>query len=252
MAIKGKEVALYLSGQSVPIIECNIVLYQPTIKEIVIFGEDDFLSLCAMFGQTEKFLKDAKKGNPELENYSNLQILLAIIMQDMRLFASCQQFFELLFPIYEPIFSENDIQFKLKNEEKYVGALTPFNFEIFGEKLKDLFLIPSAQDEIEYNPEGEKAIKIAEKIMEGRKKLAEIKSSSDGNNSLFGSYISILSIGIPMDMNVLYGYTPFQIYNLFTRYWAKVQSDFYQKIATTPMMDVSKMKAPEEWTRNLY
>ena len=49
-----------------------------------------------------------------------------------------------------------------------------------------------------------------------------------------------------IDINILYGYTPFQLYNLFMRYWKKINSDFYQKVSTTPMMDVSKMEEPDD------
>ena len=49
-----------------------------------------------------------------------------------------------------------------------------------------------------------------------------------------------------MVINVFYNYTPFQLYDAFNRYFAKVQSDFYTKVSTTPLMDVSKMETPED------
>ena len=64
--------------------------------------------------------------------------------------------------------------------------------------------------------------------------------------TLFGTYTSVLSVGMNLDINILYNYTPFQLYNLFSRYWKKINSDFYQKVSTTPMMDVSKMEEPDD------
>ena len=69
---------------------------------------------------------------------------------------------------------------------------------------------------------------------------------------MFGRYTSILAIGMQMDINIFYNYTPFQLYDAFNRYFAKVSSDFYSKVATTPLMDTSKMEEPKEWFRTLY
>nr|DAL81141.1 MAG TPA: hypothetical protein [Bacteriophage sp.] len=45
-----------------------------------------------------------------------------------------------------------------------------------------------------YNPANDKAKEIAEKLMRGRKKVAEIKSKGS-NESVLTRYISILTIG---------------------------------------------------------
>lgn len=42
--IQGDQIALFLSGQDVPVPECNIVIHQPTIKQIVLFKETNFLT----------------------------------------------------------------------------------------------------------------------------------------------------------------------------------------------------------------
>ena len=55
-----------------------------------------------------------------------------------------------------------------------------------------------------------------------------------------------------LDINVLFSYTPFQLYDAFLRYWKKVAYDIYQKVSTTPLMDVSKMDKPDDWSLNLY
>jgi hypothetical protein len=55
-----------------------------------------------------------------------------------------------------------------------------------------------------------------------------------------------------IDINTIYNYTPFQLYDAFNRYWKKVSNDFYTKVSTTPMMDTSKMEEPESWSENIY
>ena len=42
--------ALYLSGQPVPVPSCNIIVSQPTIKEIVVMGEEPFLNVAQLLG----------------------------------------------------------------------------------------------------------------------------------------------------------------------------------------------------------
>ena len=55
-----------------------------------------------------------------------------------------------------------------------------------------------------------------------------------------------------MDINIFFNYTPFQLYDAFLRYQKKISYDFYQKVATTPLMDVSKMDEPDNWMDNIY
>lgn len=131
-----------------------------------------------------------------------------------------------------------------------VGMINAFNFESFQKIVKDLFEPDNNNNEPEYNPANDMAAKIAEKIRRGRERKAQL--GKEGPQSLFGRYASVLSIGMQMDINIFFNYTPFQLYDAFTRYFAKVSSDLYTKVSTTPLMDVSNMEPPEEWMRNLY
>lgn len=208
-----------------------------------------------MFGRSETFIKPMKVGNPELENLSNFQIVMILSNQDNNVKQGVQNFFELVFPIYDVEINQNDFVFKIKDEETIVGMINGFNYESFFQIVRDLFLMQSPnKDEIAYDPANERAKSIAEKLKKGREKVAEIKNKEGGNEnmSVFGTYTSVLSIGMHMDINIFYNYTPFQLYDAFSRYWAKTSSDFYQKLASTPLMDVSKMDAPKEWSSNLY
>lgn len=255
MAIKGdlKQVGLYLSGMPVPVPECNIIITQPKVRDVVMFGEDEFLVITNILAHPENLTQEVKEGNSQLEIISDFQLLMMIFNNEPLIKDSIDKLFELIFPDYEVKFEDSSILFILVDEEgnkRPCGRITPFNFEHFSNLINDLFE-PQNDQEKEYNPANKKAAEIAEKIKKGREKAARQKGG-DIAQSLFGRYTSILAIGMQMDIHVFYDYTPFQLYDAFNRYFAKVSSDFYSKVATTPLMDTSKMEEPEEWFRTLY
>ena len=254
MAIKGdlRQVGLYLSGLPIPISDCNIILTQPRVKDVVLFGEDEFLIITNIFAHPENLVKEVKEGNPQLEIISDFQLLMTIFKNESTIKDSVDKLFELIFPDYEIKFDNNSILFLIEEEGKKrpVGRITSFNFEKFSNVINDLFE-PQNDQERDYNPVNSKAAEIAEKIKRGRQRVAQQKANEE-SQSLFGRYTSILAIGMQMDINIFYNYTPFQLYDAFNRYFAKVSSDFYSKVATTPLMDTSKMEEPKEWFRTLY
>ena len=253
MGAKGVQVGLYLSGQDVFIKDCNIVLTQPKIKDIVLFGEDEFLIGTQILGHTNKVINQMRQGNSELEAFSDFQVLLVILREEETIRDSVMKFLNFIFPQYEIKIEENAIDFYIEQDgKKFIGGrLFPFNFEIFQQTIADLFE-PSKDSDEEYNPANEAAAAIAKKIEAGRKRKQEMQAGKEGPQSLFGRYTSILSVGLQMDINIFYNYTPFQLYDIFQRYFSKVSSDLYTKVSTTPLMDVSNMEQPKDWSRNLY
>lgn len=254
MAIKGdlKQVGLYLSGKPVPIEDCNVILTQPTISEVVLFGEDEFLIITHILAHPDSLIEEVREGNSELAGYSDFQLFMTIIKNEPTIRGSIEKLFDLIFPTYDIKILDTSIDFSLKEDEKKMvcGRVNPFNFTNLCNIIGDLFE-PQNENEKEYKPANDKAAAIAEKIKKGREKVSKQKND-DTPQSLFGRYTSILAIGMQMDINIFYNYTPFQLYDAFQRYFAKTSSDFYSKVATTPLMDVSKMEEPDEWFRALY
>lgn len=251
MAIQG-DIGLYLSAQPVPVKDCNIIITPPKIKEIVSFGEDNFFTVIHILTKTERFLEEVRQGNSQLKRYSDFQLLLVILNEEIESKRLVNSFFELVFPNYNVRITDSSIDFLI--EQRVVGRITPFSFEFLQLVLKELFE-PTKEKEEEYNPVGDKAKEIAEKIKQGKAKREALKNGGKNqgkNSSLFGTYISVLSIGLSMDVNILYNYTPFQLYDSFTRFLNKMQSDFYQSISVQPFLDSSKITAPEDWYRDLY
>jgi hypothetical protein len=254
MIYKG-DIGLYLSGGPVVVPWCGIYITQPRIKDISQFGEQSFFMALSLLTKTDRYAKDIKKGNSQLEDMSDFQILMLMVeAQPMEIKPLMDKFFKLVCPSYKVKYSKNTMDFfqDIDGESRRVGQITPFNFERLQLVIRELFSVESSDED--YNPANEKAEEIMRKIQAGKDKIAAQRgqTSTTETTSLFGTYISILSVGMNMDMNVLYNYTPFQIYDTFNRYTAKMADDFYRKIATTPLMDVSKMDEPDPWTKNLY
>lgn len=249
MALQG-DLGVYLCGGPVFIPDCNVVITPPVVKAIMLFGEDKFLMANQLFSKTQIFLKEVREGNSGLEKYSDFQLLLVILNEEAKSKRLASDFFELVFPDYHFSFSESSIEFF--QNDRIVGRVTPFNFEKMQVVFDELFN-PYKDKKEEYNPVNDKAAEIAAKLKKGKEKIAALKNKGKSENtSLFAVYTSVLSIGMNIDINILLNYTPFQLYDAFNRYMAKVQSDIYQSISLQPFADTSKIESPEEWYRNLY
>ena len=251
MAIKGDLVGKFITGCDIVIPELNILIAQPTVQTILQYGEDNFFEIINFLVQLKTLLKNVEKENPDMNFLSEFHFLLNMYHGDPGLRQSMDQFFELLFPLYKVIITENSIDFKTIEDNKIKSRVTPFNFESLQNIIQQLFLPYSLQNsDTNYNPGSEKAARIAEKLKKGRQKISEQRQETD--SSLLGTYVSILTIGLSIDMKILMQYTPFQLYDVFMRYMAKSAVDKYLKIVTVPFADTSGVEAPEDWTNNLY
>ena len=249
-----RRVGLYLSGKPVLIKELNIAITPPTINEIVMFGEDDFLFATQLITHTDSFIEEIKKGNSELEIFSNFQLLMTLIREDKNIEKSIKDYFEFVFPDYIIEFSVNEIIFYIEQDENKIpiSRINPFTYDVLKQMIENLFIAQSLEEDVEYNPANDLAKQIADKIKAGRKKTAELKSAESKDQSMFAQIISSLAIGLQMDLNIFFNYTPFQLYDIYRRFFLKQSYDLYQKISITPLMDNSKMEVPEEWTKYTY
>lgn len=255
MSIRGdkRKLGLILSGQPIFIPEINIYITQPKIKDIVLFGEDDFFTTIQLLVDMKKFTSMVKEGNSELNIISDFQLLLVMVEEDPTIKKMIQNLFILIFPDYKVEITENSIDFLLQENNQIIGRIHPFNFEHFQNALNDIFIPQGDNDrEPDYNPANDMAAKIADKIKRGREKIHEQKAAAEGAHSIFADYCSTLSIGMHMDINIFFNYTSFQLYDAYRRFFDKEQSDFYMRVSSMPMMDTSKMEVPSPWQRNLY
>ena len=129
------------------------------------------------------------------------------------------------------------------NQTINVGIIQTYNFENFSTVVRELFDPPESQEN-RFNPANNLAKEIAKKLEKARQKRNKEQDSSNFQ-SLFSFYTSILSIGLQMDINIFYNYTPFQLYDCFTRYISKQECDLYQKIALQPFASTDSLEEPE-------
>ena len=100
-----------------------------------------------------------------------------------------------------------------------------------------------------FNPSGDLARKIAQKIEEGRRKAAQSKGAASQKVALLSRYISILAVGECKDMNTLLNYTIYQLFDEFQRFELKCQHDMYIKAKLAGAKDVKEV---DNWMKDLY
>lgn len=246
------DIGLYLSGGQVAIPECGIFITPPTAKQIAQYGEDKFFNAMSLATKLEDIASEVKQGNPGLSRYDNFQILMIILHEQEELEEIFISFFGLICPHFTISFGDKSIDFTAEGSEYVNGRIHTYNYQAIKTVLSELFL-PQEVGSEEYNPANEAAAKIAEKLRKAKEQIKNArKSDKDDNTSIIALYISTLAVGMCMNINELYSYTLFQIYDVYNRYWLKSKYDMYMKISTTPMMDTSQMEEPRQWAQNLY
>ena len=70
---------LFLSGNDIPFYSAQLVIHQPTIKEIAFISEEAFFMGCELINFSKNSLPEKDKLN--LEDKSNFDILIAILRE---------------------------------------------------------------------------------------------------------------------------------------------------------------------------
>lgn len=256
MELKG-DIGLYLSGQPVKIDACGIYIIQPKIKDIVQFGEQDFFTIVKMFHDITIITETIKQGNSVLNEVPDFQILIELLRDEkgeIRKYAN--MLFQLCCPDFLVEYSAHSIDFKIEEKGVTVGMLNSFTYSDFAETLGELFLPQLENQENVYHIDESniQSKRLLEKIKKNRERLAKASSQKDGNISLFGLYSSILSIGLQIDINAIYNYTPFQLYDSFKRLITKYQRDRYESMLLVPFADTKSLQENpvDSWFENLY
>lgn len=247
------DIGLYLSGCAVPVRECNVLLHQPKVRDVALFGEEKFFAACQMLADIPDFVKNIKQGNSELEDRNDFQIFTEVLsIKETGLFQVIEPLFTLCCPDFEVQPKKRTIDFI--KEGNVVGRLTQMNYTSFSRTIKELYLPKREDEDPEYNYDknNKAAAALAEKIKKNRERLKRATQNDSSVGSVLAFYASCLSLGMGLDVNVFYNYTLFQLYDSFSRYMAKAESDQFRQIQLMPFADTSDMEAPENWMRNLY
>ena len=234
-----------MCGTDIPVPEIQATIHQPKIKEIALIGEADFFVAVQCLNIDKNLLRQDKT---LLQDTNNFQIFMTIMSEkearDKK--KATQQLLQLLFPNYSVLFTPRSIMLQGKENSMTIDEN---NFEVFQMLLKQIFCVSNTSNQqAGFNPANDKAREIAEKLMKGRQKVAELNGSA--NASIFTQYLSILTVGLSsMSINDLMELTMFQIYDLVERYQLYISwdIDIRSRLAGAKPDD-----RPDNWMKNIH
>lgn len=236
-----------MCGTDIPVPECQLIVHQPTIKEISLIGESDFFAgvqcLCLnknMFTQDESVLS----------NVNNFQIFMTVMTEkeaaDKK--KSVQQVATLLFPKYKMVITPRGMVFMEEGKSETIN-IDESNFEFLQDAISQICCLKGGKgDQHSFNPIDEKAKEIADKLMRGRQRVAQQKG--EGNNSIFVQYLSILTVGLEsMSLQNLMELTMYQMYDLIERFSLYTAWDIDVRSRLAGGKPDSQ---PDNWMKNLH
>ncbi len=235
-----------MTGIDIPIPECQLIVHQPTLKDIAFIGETEFFvgmqCLCIsknMVVQDESLLA----------NTTNFQIFMTVMSEketkDKK--DATLQVLSLMFPSYKITVTPRSLIFSSNGEAVIVDEN---NFEPFQEVLKEIFCFNTGpMDQQAFNPGDAKSREIAQKLMRGRQRVAAQQAQQGGSGSAFSKYISILTIGAHIDFLCAVQLTMFQLYDLIERYYLYTNWDIDIKTRLAGGKPDSK---PDDWMKSIH
>lgn len=234
-----------LTGVDIPIQECQLIMHQPTIKEISYIGETDFFIGVQTLGLNKTMFVQDKD---VLDDVNNFQIFMTVInekeTEDKK--RAVKQVLKISFPKYNVMFTPRSLIFQ---HESGNVTIDENNFEILQEYIRSVFCSKSGpMDQQAFNPANAKAKEIADKLMRGRQRVAEINGTA--NSSVFSQYLSSLTVGLnSMSLNDLLNCTMFQLYDLIERYLLYTNWDIDLRSRLAGAKPDSK---PDNWMKNIH
>jgi len=239
-----EEISL-LSGNDIPFFPAKINIHQPTIKEIAYIGEESFFLGCQLLNFSKESLAiEDKEGLSDLNDFD---ILMSILLDES---AKSQKIcFEMLLSLMFPEYSISITleKISLKKEEEEV-ELNRENFGEFQNITKRMFSIESSAEE-SYKPANAAAAKIAEKLKKGREKVAQLKGEDLTKIAILSRYISILSVGLQMDIRIFLDYTVYQLFDIFKRFQMLQSFDINLKAR---MAGASDLEEVDNWMEDIH
>lgn len=221
-----------ISGIDIPIPELSINIHQPTIREIAFIGEVNFFEALS-FLLFDKDNQDISKNvtfedKVELSRLSNFQIIMTMIKEKPSIGVSLRSILTIIFPNHNVQIEE---RFILLNSSKGNVFLNEENFSVLQDVIRVFLCLPSGTSYEDFNPQGEVARKIAEKIQRGRAKIAQLKGEQDKKTSYLARLVSSLGIGTNslnitnvLDLTIYQLFNQVERYGLYTQYHYLIQA----------------------------
>ena len=234
-----------MCGIDLPIPDLQTTIHQPKIKEIAFVGEKDFFLGVQCLCIDKNVI--ANQGESLLVNTNNFQIFMTMMKEKEMVEKkdSVINVLSLVFPKYRTLFTPRSII--LQGDTQIM--IDDSNFEILQEYLKEIFCFKSSMSQdLGFNPANETAKKIADKLMRGRQRVAELNGSADA--SIFSQYLSMLTVGLDsMSLQDLMDLTMFQLFDLIERYQLYINWDIDIRSRLAGGKPDGK---PENWMKNIH
>ena len=234
-----------MTGIEIPIPECKLILHQPTIKEISYIGEQAYFTgaqtLCL---NKTMFIQDKS----ELDSINNFQIFM-MVMTEKETQSKKQDtltVLKVLFPDYKVLLTPQSLLFQQDGQEPIMVDIN--NFEKLQEYLRAVFCVKTGpMDQQAFNPANAEAKRIADKLMQGRARIAAEKGTS--MSSVIVQYLSILPVAVHVPKSELETYSLFAFYDLIERFalWINWDLDVRTRLAGG-----KPDSHPDNWMKDLH
>lgn len=212
-----------ISGIDIPIPELKVNIHQPTIKEIAYIGEKSFYEAAQTIAmEKEKLLLTIENLTEEdkvaLSQMSNFEVFLKLLEARDLSRVKVQMLLSLLFPNFT-IGIEDRFIILVNPQIKQTVIVDENNFEVLQQVITAILCLQSGTEEGEFNPAGDRARAIAEKIKRGREKVAALQGTNDKQSSFLSKYISSLGVGTnSLNIHNILDLTLYQFLNLIERF----------------------------------
>ncbi len=241
-----KNELLLLSGCDIPFPIAQLTIHQPRIREISLISEETFWGGCQFIQFDKNFLEDEVKNN--LSNLSNFNIIIAMLqgkdVESQSAKLKLLSVLALIFPTYKIKIGKKTIHLQEESSQE-IKEINEDNFQQLKEILVDMFCLKG--NEKQYDPSGDLAERIANQIKKGRQKRAELAPQK--KISLLSRYVSILSVGLQIDINIIMDYTVYQLMDAFERFQLKLS---YEQWERYKIAGATGMSDPEDWFKDIH
>jgi len=234
----------------IPFKGARVAVHQPSLEEIAYIGGQDVLFPgCELLRISKNILIEDDK--IDLDGIENFDILMQIISMPSpeikKPFENAQLVLQILFPQYEIEWHPPMEIFLKKDGQGF--SINRVNYEELRQIIAEMFCLIKDQGESnDYNPAGELSRRIAEKLKQRHKKLAQLHGGSE-TSSIFDRYLSILSVGLQKNKKDLLQYSVYQLFDEFERYQAKVAYDIYVQ---AKMAGAEGIEDVDNWMKDLH
>lgn len=237
-----------MAGIDIPVEELALIIHPPTLRDIAYMGEEKFFSamqyLCL---NKEAFIQDETISS----NLNNFQVLMKVLelSQGKEKKRDVIMLLKLLFPDYTTAITPRSISLMSDGREPIM--IDENNFDVLQEAIKQVLCVNSIfqGNNVVYKPANSKAKEIADKLMRGRRKVAELKHGNK-SESILTRYISILTVGLHcLTIDDCLNLNLFQLFDLIGRYNAFVEWDVDLRARLTGGKPNEQI---ESWMRDMH